>query len=183
LRHVVEAPVKRLLTALLALLAFGYLVTMYVAGALPERGHLVRFEAKGLLREPPEQVDAVVLTVVPQPPRRFTRSATGWQEDGKPVAAKTTEQLERAIKFMHNSEPVRAMSLDDLKGQKPEEFGLAPPKFTIRLQRQGVSLLEAGMGATNQDGLLNYVGVIGRSELFLLSHFVIEAWNQVSSAP
>ncbi len=50
------------LAAVLALLAVGYLVAMVVTGALPRQRQLVEFEARGLMREPPESVVRVEVT-------------------------------------------------------------------------------------------------------------------------
>ena len=49
-----------------------------------------------------------------------------------PEATRTA--LDNAVKFMRNSEPVRTLSLEELKQQDPREFGLAPPQFTIILR-------------------------------------------------
>lgn len=162
--------------------AVAYLVLMAATGAVPQRGQYVKFEARGLLVEDPQFVDSVVLTRAGKT-RIFTRSDTRWQENGQPLPAAAASILETAVKFMHTSAPVRTMSMEELKTQDPREFGLAPPQFTVRLTVRGASALDAGFGGVNPSGRLNYVGVIGRAELYLLSHFVVEEWEKVLSSP
>jgi hypothetical protein len=167
---------------LAAVLAVGYLVVMWYTGAYPERSQLVRFQAKGLLHEDPQRVESVTL-VRDGKARTFARLGPDWQEDGRSVPEATRTALDNAVKFMRNAEPVRTLSLEDLKQQDPREFGLAPPQFTISLTVGGAVALEAGFGGSPPVGSLNYVGVIGRNEIYLLSHFVVEEWDKVSASP
>ncbi len=158
--------------------AIAYLLVMTATGALPQRGQYVKFEARGLLAEDPQRVDSVVLTRAGRT-RTFSRSDARWHENGHALPAATAAVLDTAVKFMHTSAPVRTLPMEELKTQDPREFGLAPPHFTVRLTVGGASALDAGFGGTNPSGRLNYVGVIGRTELYLLSHFVVEEWEQV----
>lgn len=162
--------------------AVAYLLVMTATGAVPQRGQYVKFEARGLLVEDPQRVDSVVLGRAGKI-RTFTRSDARWLENGQPLPAATASVLDTAVKFMHTSAPVRTMSMQELKTQDPREFGLAPPQFTVRLTVGGASALDAGFGSMNPSGRLNYVGVIGRTELYLLSHFVVEEWEKVLSSP
>ena len=173
---------KRTAYWLSAIAALAYLVAMFYTGAYPERTNFVALEANGLLREAPERIETVVLNYSNKA-RTFTRTAHGWLENGRPLPAATSEALDNAVKFMHTSEPVRSMPLAELEKQDPAEFGLAPPKFTISLMAGGASVLEAGFGRTNPVGMLNYVAVVGRKDLYLLSHFVVEEWDKVGASP
>ena len=173
---------KRAASWLIALAAVAYLTAMYYTGAYPERTNFVALEAKGLLREAPERVETVVLQYSGKS-RTFARKGPEWEENGHTLPPTVREALENAVKFMHTSEPVRSMPLAELEKQDPAEFGLAPPQFTINLTVGGASVLEAGFGRTNPVGMLNYVAVIGRHDMYLLSHFIVEEWDKVGKSP
>lgn len=167
---------------LAAVAAMGYILLAWYTGAYPTRSQHVRFEAKGLLGAEPERVESVVLTRDGKA-RSFVRIGPEWQENGHGVPEATRTALDNAVKFMRNSEPVRAIPLSELKQQDPVEFGLAPPRFTVALTVGGAIALEAGFGGPAPVGSLDYVAVIGRNEIYLLSHFVVEEWDKVSASP
>lgn len=175
---------KRATAWLAAAGAVAYLAVMAYSGALPQRGQHVKFEARGLLVEDPQRVESVVLSRSGTT-RTFVRAGGRWQENGRALAEPAASALDEAVKFMHTSAPVRSIALKDLEAKDAASFGLAPPRFTVRLTVGGAAVLDAGFGGTNPAGRLSYVGVIGRDQLYLLSHFVVEQWDQViaSTAP
>lgn len=161
-----------------AVAACVYLGVMTYTGAFPEVRHLVKFEAKGLLVETPERVESVVVAQGGRT-RTFVRAGGAWREQDKAVPADTGTALDNAVAFMHRSAPVRSIPLAELRNQDPKEFGLAPPSITIQLTVGGATVLEAGFGNTAPMTSLDYVGVVGRNEIYLLSHFVAEEWHKV----
>jgi hypothetical protein len=175
----VSRPVFGWLAGLAALV---YLVVMGYTGAYPERRHLIKFEARGLLHEAPERVERVTVTRAAGA-RTFVRAGDAWRESGKPLSADAREAIDNAVKFMHRSEPVRSIPLAELRTQDSGEFGLAPPRFTIQLTVGGATVLEAGFGNQNPMSSVDYVGVVGRDQIYLLSHFVSEEWQRVLALP
>lgn len=165
-----------------ALSAVAFLALMAWTGAHPQRSQHVKFEARGLLREDPARVEAVLLTDAAGP-RTFTRHGKEWQEAQRTLAPQAAAALDSALHFLHRSEPVRSIALAEVKAQGPSEFGLAPPRLTVKLLVGGASVLEAGFGATNTTGRLDYVGVMDHDQLYLLSHFVLEEWLKVLAEP
>lgn len=164
--------------------AVAYLAVMAYSGALPQRAQHVKFEARGLLVEEPRRVESVVLSRSGTT-RTFVRDGGRWQEGGRALAEPAAAALEEAVKFMHTSAPVRSIALKDVDAKDASGYGLAPPRFTVRLTVGGAAVLDAGFGGANPAGRLSYVGVIGRDQLYLLSHFVAEQWDKVfaSTAP
>src|SRR5262249_28531183 len=134
--HLVETSIKpyrrhhrRWRTALLALLAVGFLVAMVLTGQLPETRQLVKFEARGVLTVPREQVRRVDLHVgAPTPPLvRLSEHAWVAGKGQEPISGELQEHLEQAIAFMHTASPVRVMSRDEYHGTPRHAFGLEPP--------------------------------------------------------
>jgi hypothetical protein len=165
-----------------ALLALTYLVIMLVAGALPERRHLVRSEANGVLRLAPEGITRV--TVVAQGmPAVFVRDANGWVREGSaaPVDAPLAETIDRAVKFMHTANPVRRLEPEAIAQAGLAEFGLERPRFSIVLEDAGGVVLEADFGNDSSDGLLQYMRLRDGGELYLMSGFVGKEWQAVAA--
>jgi hypothetical protein len=184
----VETPIKpprkhmrRWRTALLALLAIGFLVAMVLTGRLPETRQLVKFEAMGVLAVPPEQVRRVDLHVG-EHTTTFVRLSDHTWVAGKgqePISGELQEHLEQAIAFMHTSRPVRVMHRDEYHGTPPHEFGLEQPRCAVVLADGRRALLEASFGADNPQELLQYVQLRGDSNLYLMSRFVGQAWEHL----
>jgi len=172
-------------TASLATLgAVGFLVAMAVSGRLPDVGSLVKFQPAGLMRETPEEVDRVEVSAegwqrifVRADPERWAL-APSRAERPAPAPAR----LEMAVRFLHASAPIRVMEPGEYRDQAMSEFGLEPPRYTVRLLRQGRLLLGAHFGARNPQDVAQYVRVDGRSQLYLLPSFVGGEWDAVLEA-
>jgi hypothetical protein len=160
-----------------AAVALGFLVVMVVTGALPQQKQFVKFEAKGVMQLPPEQVNKVAIRSGDLA-GLFVRTGDTWSsEAGKPLDEATSKHLSMAVQFMNTSGPVRVLTPDEYKGTDAKQFGLDEPRLSIVLFEGERPVLGAHFGGRNPDGMLEYVMVEGRRELFLLSRFVGEEWD------
>jgi hypothetical protein len=173
---------KRNLTiATAAVVAFGFLVVMVVTGALPQQKQFVKFEAKGVMQVAPEQVNKVAIRAGERT-GAFVRTADGWaSEAGKPLDAGVAKHLSMAVQFMNTSGPVRVLEPSEYKGTDAKQFGLDQPRLSIVLFEGERPVLGAHFGGRNPDGMLEYVMVEGRRELYLLSRFVGEEWDAAAT--
>ena len=153
-----ETPIKphwrharRWRTVLLALLAVGFLLAMVLTGKLTETRQLVKFEAKGVLAVPPEQVRRVDLHVGEHTIIFVRLSDHAWVggKGQEPISGELQEHLEQAIVFMHTSRPVRVMRRDEYHSTPLHEFGLEQPHCAVVLSDGRRVLLEASFGAYN----------------------------------
>lgn len=176
-----SAVVGRLWAPVLAAVALGYLAFMLLEGALPERGNLVRSEANGVLRLAPDAITRVSVTA-DGTSAGFVRQAEGWVADGgtTPVDARLGETLDRAVKFMHTANPVRALGPEEIAAAGPAEFGLDRPPLSIALEDAGGVVLEADFGSRSPDGLLRYMRLKDGDQLYLMSDFVSKEWRAVA---
>lgn len=174
-------PMRRWRAMLLALLAVGFLVAMVLTGRLPETRQLVRFEARGVLAVPPEQVRRVDLHVRAHTTTFVRLSGHTWVagEGQEPIDGELQEHLEQAIAFMHTSRPVRVMHRDEYTNTPLHEFGLEQPRCVVGLSDGRRVLLEASFGAYNPQDLLQYMQLRGDSNLYLMSRFVGQAWEHL----
>lgn len=171
-------PAARPLWALAAAAAaLTYLVAMLVTGALPQNRQIIHFKAAGVLTQSPESVERIEIALAGKS-AAFSRQAAGWAKaDGAPVEPARAATLDRALKILYNSGPVRVLPPEEMVGSKPESFGFSSTGLSVKLSGAGVPFLQAEFGNKNTDGVLQYMRLKGRGELYLMSGFVGKAWE------
>ena len=173
---------RRLLTPIAALLAVGLLVAMVVAGHLRENQQFVKFVPAGVMPESPGEIDRIEVTTSAGR-LEYVRTDDGWRAGpaGPPAPSSLASHLNESIKFMHVSAPVRVMERPEWSTLGLREFGLDPPRYTATLYRRGTAVLGAEFGAPNPQKVLQYMKLAGRDQVFLMSRFVGEEWEQAIS--
>jgi hypothetical protein len=173
---------KRWWPAVAAATAGLFIVAMVITGSLPESRQFVKFEAKGVMRLAPERITQAAIEFGGN---RYTLTRTGeraWtREAGAELDANVARDASMAVQFMNTSGPTREMSAEELKGAELTAFGLDRPRVSVTLYQGPTRIITAHFGAHNPGGLLQYMSVDGRDEVFLMSRFVGEQWEQVAS--
>jgi hypothetical protein len=174
---------RALLGPLAALLALAYLFVMWQAGAPPERTHLIKYEAKGVLSLDPAAITRVTVRSKGES-QTFEKPADDWFKgpDGGPLPKATTDALTRAVRFMHTANPVRVFEAKELPDEPDKAFGLDNPALTVHLATGEGNVLSADFGNLSSDGFLHYMRVAGRDSYFLMSRFVLQEWQKVTKA-
>ncbi len=165
----------------LALLAVAFMVAMVLTGSLRETRQLAKFEAKGVLKLPPEHVRRVELRMG-EHTVTFVRAPTkGWMQSGRQDVAtgEVLEHLTEALLLMHTSEPVRVMHRDEFHGTPLQEFGLDRPRYSLALFEGERLLLDVSFGGQNPQDLLQYMQLKGSDDIYLMSRFVGQAWEHL----
>ena len=166
----------------LALLAVGYLVAMVVTGALPRQRQLIEFEARGLMREPPESVVRVEVTRAGVKSVFLRDGAKGWTvEGGGAIAPEAAKRVSMAVQFLNTSEPLRHLAQKELVGMTPAAFGLDRPVVAARVHNAKGALIAVSFGAENPEGSAQYMSVDGRDGVYLISRFVGSEWAAVAA--
>ncbi len=178
----VETPVGRprwLHGAAAALLAVGVLAAMVASGHLRESKQFVKFAPAGVMPEAPAEIDRVEMRTSTGR-FVFVRGLGGWQAapDGHPLPASLAAHLDDSIKFMHVSAPIRIMERAEWAPLGLREFGLDPPGYEATLYRRGTAVLGAEFGAPNPQEVLQYMKLEGRDQVYLMSRFIGEEWEQ-----
>jgi hypothetical protein len=170
---------RRLLAPAAALLAVGLLTVMVVSGHLRESKQFVKFAPAGVMPEPPGDIDRVEMTTSTGR-WVFVRAPDGWRAApaGRPAPPSLASHLDDAIKFMHVSAPIRVMERAEWSPIGLREFGLDPPGYTATLYRRGTAVLAAEFGAPNPQKVLQYMTLGGRDQVYLMSRFIGEEWEQ-----
>jgi hypothetical protein len=179
---VVEASLSRsraFLAPTVALLALGLLAAMVSSGRIRENRQLVKPSVAGVMPESPVEIDRVELRATTGR-WIFVRAPQGWRVglEGRPVAASLALHLDDAIKFMHVSAPIRVMERAEWEPVGLREFGLDPPGYTATLYRRDTLVVGAEFGTANPQKVLQYMKLRGRDEVYLISRFVGQEWEQ-----
>ena len=171
---------RRWRTVLLALLAVGFLLAMILTGQLPETRQLVKFEARGVLAVPPEQVRRVDLHIGEHTTTfvRLSDHVWGWQGPGADQwraarASRAGDGLHAHVKAGTGDAPRR------IPQYTLHEFGLEQPRCAVVLSDARRVLLEASFGVYNPQELLQYMRLRGDNNLYLMSRFVGQAWEHL----
>jgi hypothetical protein len=168
---------------LLAALSLLYLGALVVTGAMPQQRQLARFEAKGLMREAPEQIARIEL-------RRGTDrlvlrrvDATGWETQDGARIGEAAARIDTGLKMLRNSGPVRELSPAELIGTDRAAFGLEPAVLTMTLYATGSApVFAAQFGSRNPEDYLQYMRLEGDERLFLMSRFIGVEWDEAMTA-
>ena len=159
-----------------------FIVVMVITGSRPESRQFVKFEAKGVMQLPPERITKAQIDFAGS---RYTLARTGakaWNRDsGVALDGKLGAETSMAVQFMNTSGPTREMTAEELKGTQRAAFGLEHPRVSVSLYQGPARVITAHFGANNPGGLLQYMSVDGRDEVFLMSRFVGQQWEQVAS--
>jgi hypothetical protein len=176
-----QARSRRWLTITLALLAVAFIVAMVLTGSLPETRQLAKFEAKGVLKVPPDHVHRVELTIGERTATFVRVPDHGWVQGSSQdvVTGELHEHLLLAVLMMHASGPVRVLHRDEYRDTTLQEFGLDQPRYSVLLSDGQHVLLEANFGANNPQDLLQYMRLTGSDDVYLLSRFVGQAWEHI----
>jgi hypothetical protein len=181
---VVAAPMsdwRRVAAPIAATLALGYLAAMVVSGAQPVQRQFVEFEAKGVLKTPPERIRRIELVRADKSVSVIRRGDNGWATPaGAELDATESKRISLAVQMMHNSGPAREIPLGELNGADPAAFGLDAPRVTARFYESDADpVLTARFGERNPDEFLQYMRIDGDNHLYLMSRFIGEAWAAV----
>jgi len=165
----------------MVLLAVAFMVAMVLTGSLRETRQLAKFEAKGVLKVPPEHVRRVELRVGEHMVTFVRAPNKGWMYSGRQDVAtgELLEHLTEAVLLMHTSGPVRVMHRDEYHGTPLQEFGLDRPRYSLAFFEAERLLLDVSFGGQNPQDLLQYMQLQGSDDIYLMSRFVGQAWEHL----
>ncbi len=168
---------------LIAILALSYLAFMFKSGEQPTHKNLIRIEYAGVLESPPGEIVAVEIIIHSRQKQAIERYEDSWRDavSLKILSAPQAAVLDRAITFMHTANPVRIMQPEEFAGASGDPYGIENPTIMVRLLSVDGSVLSAKFGNRAPDGILQYLKLEGRAEIYLMSGFVGETWDQIST--
>ena len=164
----------------LLIAACAYLGVMYHHGAAPSHQNLYQGSRGGVLTVAPGTIDSVDLKQGDAPVRLRKRVAQ-WTlaADNVQLTAAQVAGLAQALDLLHTAAPVRVIAPESLPVSRDETYGFSHDSLAVSLvSEHGVSL-EIRFGGRANDGVLQYMRIKGRGELYLMSGFVGEVWRDL----
>lgn len=159
-----------------------FIAVMIGTGSEPESQQLIKFEAKGVMQRAPEQVTAVAIQFAGNTYKLERTGLRAWtRAGGGPLGAQQAADATMAVQFMNTAAPARTLTAEELPSPDLAAFGLAAPRVSVTLFAGSAPILAAHFGAKNPDGMLQYMRVDGRRELFLMSRFVGQQWEALAA--
>jgi Domain of unknown function (DUF4340) len=154
---------------------------MIITGSELESTQLVKFEAKGVMQMAPEQVTAVEIDFKGSTYKLARTGPQAWvRQAGGALDAKLGADASMAVQFMNTAGPAREMTAEELPNADMKAFGLDPARLSVTLYAGPTQVLTAHFGANNPGGMLQYMRIDGRTEVFLMSRFVGSQWEQLA---
>lgn len=169
------------LNASLSLVAVGYLLLMYCVGIQPTHGNWIRNVEGGVLQSDPKSITGIEITT-PNGRQKYKRQNVVWHNalSGSALTEDNSIVLGKAITFMHTAAPVRVIRPEEFVAADRSLFGVGQGMLDIEFSTSAGIVLAVGFGNQANDGILRYMQIIGRPEVYLMSGFVGDAWEGVS---
>ncbi len=167
---------------LITLVALGYLLVMFYSGSEPTHENLIQAVSDGVLHSAPHDIVEIEVTRLGDR-RRYQRRNAKWYDASinAPLNMTQASELERAITFMRTAAPVRILRPEEIADVDGDPFGLERPLVAIELSTISGPVLSARFGQQAPDGILRYMRLEGQAEVYLMSGFVGNAWQEVAS--
>lgn len=172
---------KRGLWLAAAVGALAILAVAALRGERRESSGLDRYVPSGLMVGiAPERVTAVEVSGGGRR-RRLLRTPRGWEVEPGGAAARRdpTPLVETGLRFLHGSMPQRVLSGAEAAPLSLAEAGLSPPRIQVEVRAGDAVRFRVDLGTTNPQGFSCYARVGGRDDVYLLSRYVAQAWQQV----
>jgi hypothetical protein len=105
------------------------------------------------------------------------RPSGAWVLRGEAIPMPIAEHVEAAIRFLNVSNPRRIFKQGDYDARKIAEFGLDPPRMLVTLVRANGKAQSLTFGETTPAGNSQYVRIVGKPNVYLLSRYVGMEWQ------
>jgi hypothetical protein len=170
---------QRLAWPLAAAVALVFLVGLALQGERPGSG-LVGFEQGGFLRQLAPEAAQQVEVVSPQGRWLFRRDGA-WRaiETATPVAQASGERIDKALRLLRDSRPLRVMTADEVAGQPATSYGLDDKALKVTVRDGAGAVFVIRFGDRNPLGSGRYVSIEGVPGVPIVAAYVGEAWEQV----
>jgi len=175
------APVSRVASRLAgfaaALVMVAVIAGISFTGRWPSDSKLVRAPAKGILFLPAGSIGRVEINVGDEVVAFEHGSGAAWTINGVAIAPAIAKHVDDAVRFLNVSPPNRVLRPGEYDADKIAEFGLDPPRMLVSLFSWNGKTASVTFGEPTPAENSQYVRVIGRPIVYLLSRFVGVEWQ------
>lgn len=160
-----------------ACLAVAAIGALSATGRWPGNNQLERFEPKGILATPAKWVARIEISVADGSIVFSRRGQEDWSAGGAETGDQVSAHIKTALRMLSVSAPLRVIEAGGYHDADVAEFGLDPPHTLVALVGADGSSTTIGFGELNPAQTSQYVRVIGRSSVYLMSRHVGAEWE------
>lgn len=159
-----------------ACLMIAAISALSLTGRWPGGASFARYEPKGIVDWPPEQVRRVEVAehgdlIV------WQRTGGGWTAGAAGTDDAVGDHIETALRFLKVSAPLRVLGAGEFSDADIADFGLDPPDQMIALVAADGGVTSVWFGALNPAQTSHYTRVVGRSAIYMMPRHVAAEWQ------
>lgn len=173
----VKGKVAKLAGFSAALVMIAGLAGLSLTGRWPRSSSLEQITGNGILSLPIGDVARITIgtgdrTIVFKHP-----SKSAWRVGGAAIAPAVAQHVDEAVHFLNVSTPRRILAPGEYDAGKIAEFGLDPPRMVVSFLATDGKASNIAFGEATPAGNNQFVRVLGRPDIYLLSHYVGVEWQ------
>jgi hypothetical protein len=173
----VNGKLARLLGFSAALVMVAVIAGLSLTGRWPRSSSLEQVTGNGLLSLPVDDVARIDVTAGDRTIVFHHPSVGAWLVGGAQIAPAVSQHVGEAVHFLNVSNPRRILRPGDYTAAKIAEFGLDPPRMVVGLFGKDGKASDIAFGEATPAGNSQFVRVLGRPDIYLLSHYVGVEWQ------
>jgi len=148
-----------------------------LSGEWPIDSTLERAETHGILAQPRDRVARIEIAEGGRTDQFVPMPSGAWLRNGTPVDAAIAGHLDAALRLLTRSAPDRVFNRGDYDDRQMGAFGLDPPQAQITIIAHDGAATRVAFGDATPTQVAQYVRILGRPEVYLLSRFVGTEWQ------
>jgi Domain of unknown function (DUF4340) len=162
-----------------AFLMAGLIGVIALTGRWPVDAPRTHLDSGGILSLPAAQVSRIDIATGVQHVHFSRLSASGWLVNDAPARGMVADHVAAALRILAVSAPRRVLGAGEYSAGQLAEFGLDPPRFVVAVAAAGGNSQLFGFGEATAAENAQYVRIVGRPEIYLLSRIAGEEWRFV----
>jgi hypothetical protein len=173
----VKGRVAKLVGFSAALVMVAGIAGLSLTGRWPRSSSLEQITGNGILSLSADDIARIAIgtgdrTVVLKHP-----SKSAWLVGGAELAPAVAQHVDEAVHFLNVSTPRRILEPGEYDAGKIAEFGLDPPRMVVSLRAKDGKTGNIAFGEATPAGNSQFVRMLGRPDIYLLSHYVGVEWQ------
>jgi hypothetical protein len=134
-------------------------------------------EVRGIVAIPADQVARIQVSTGEKDLVFQHRPEGGWLVNGIETEQAVAAHVDTAFRMLNVSSPPRVLKPGDYSAEQVADFGLDPPHLLVSIIAKTGKASSVAFGEATPAGNAQYVRVIGRPDLYLLSRYVGVEWE------
>jgi hypothetical protein len=173
----VSSKITKLAGFAAAVVMIGVIAALSLTGRWPRSSSLEQVTGNGILSLSADEVARIAVTAGNQTIVFKHPSTNRWLVGDAEIAPAVWAHVAEAIHFLNVSTPRRVLEPGEYDAKKIAEFGLDRPRILVSLVAEDGKASNVAFGEPTPAENSQYVRVLGRPKVYLLSHYVGVEWQ------